>query len=114
MHTYRRSKSSRLGVQGYCRRCQQDATNESVKRRRHSIAARLKAIKLERGCTDCGYATHAEALDFDHLPGATKLFAVGAPGNYGWPMILAEIAKCEVVCANCHRHRTYIRAYGET
>ena len=44
-------------------------------------------------------------LEFDHL--RDKSFAIGtALTRYGWDKILAEIAKCEVVCANCHRRRT--------
>jgi hypothetical protein len=38
----------------------------------HRNLAVIQAIKLEQGCADCGYNTHAEALDFDHLDGHTK------------------------------------------
>jgi hypothetical protein len=63
-------------------------------------------IKLERGCVDCGYKKHAVALDFDHLPGFEKTAAVSNLLSCTRERILAEIAKCEVVCANCHRVRT--------
>ena len=81
---------------------------ESVKsvaffRRLRDIAA---AIKLERGCIDCGYNAHAEALDFDHV-NDDKLCNVSQCHNER--QLLAEIAKCEVVCANCHRVRTAAR-----
>jgi hypothetical protein len=62
--------------------------------------------KLERGCVDCGYKKHAVALDFDHLPGFEKTAAVSNLLSCTRARILAEIAKCEVVCANCHRVRT--------
>jgi hypothetical protein len=71
--------------------------------------ARLSAIKLERGCTDCGYNAHPAALDFDHLPGTTKLSTVSRLSTRNWERVAAEIAKCEVVCANCHRIRTVER-----
>ncbi len=48
-------------------------------------------------------------LEFDHL--RDKAFAIGASLPYrNWEAILAEIAKCDVVCANCHRRRTARRA----
>ena len=55
-------------------------------------------------CTDCGDADPV-VLEFDYLEG--KLFDIGTalPCN-NWESILAEIEKCEVVCANCHRRRT--------
>jgi hypothetical protein len=74
--------------------------------------ARIDAIKLERGCADCGYREHPAALDFDHLPGTKKRRNISrmlASVSKGVELIDAEIAKCEVVCANCHRIRTWKR-----
>lgn len=70
----------------------------------------LNAIKLERGCMDCGYRTHAVALHFDHRPGEEKLFSIGNATCRTWSKVLAEIEKCDVVCANCHVVRTATRA----
>ena len=88
------------------------ATHGHANRRTHrrKIRARIAIIKLELGCADCGYHAHAEALEFDHLPGSKKLFGLAvAAGHYSWKDIEAEMAKCEVVCANCHRIRTASR-----
>lgn len=68
---------------------------------------KVSAIKLEAGCADCGYRCDAVALDFDHLPGTTKLFTIANSPTRAWHEILLEIAKCDVVCANCHRIRTH-------
>jgi hypothetical protein len=55
-------------------------------------------------CVDCGEAD-AVVLEFDHL--RDKSFDVAQSLPYrSWQSILDEIAKCEVVCANCHRRRT--------
>jgi hypothetical protein len=65
---------------------------------------------MSRGCADCGYRGHPRALDFDHVSG-TKLFNIGGVNRDSKPMnaLLAEMAKCEVVCANCHRIRSFNR-----
>ena len=79
-------------------------------RRRAERGARVRAMKLERGCADCGYNAHPAALDFDHLPGGGKRHGIAdIQAHYPMATILAEIAKCEVVCANCHRIRTFNR-----
>ena len=58
----------------------------------------------ENPCTDCG-ETDPLVLEFDHL--ADKAFDISrALPDRSWQSILAEIAKCQVVCANCHRRRT--------
>jgi IS30 family transposase len=86
---------------------------EGSYRRRKAQRRELAKIKLGRGCADCGYAGHSAALDFDHVHG-DKQFNVGqmASDHRPWEQIEAEIAKCEVVCANCHRIRTYERHKG--
>ncbi len=55
-------------------------------------------------CIDCGEPDPV-VLEFDHL--RDKSFAVGQGfQERGWQSIMDEMAKCEVVCANCHRRRT--------
>jgi hypothetical protein len=71
--------------------------------------AMLAMIKQMAGCTDCGYDKYPEALEFDHLPGTVKAGNVATLARGGLKRLFEEIAKCEVVCANCHRHRTTVR-----
>lgn len=77
-------------------------------KRRAALQLRLDTIKMERGCTDCGYRAHPRALDFDHRDGALKTFNVSKilRSTQDWNRIQAEIDKCDVRCANCHRIRT--------
>ena len=56
-------------------------------------------------CVDCGEAD-PRCLDFDHVRGKKICHVSRMLGDYGWTAIEAEIAKCEVRCANCHRKRT--------
>lgn len=101
------------------------AQNELLtkERERRQVAKRravqfVNEIKLARGCVDCGYNEHPEALDFDHLRDKTKNVSTLATqsGTVSWVRLQArleaEIAKCEVVCANCHRIRTFRRRKG--
>jgi hypothetical protein len=65
-------------------------------------------IKMDAGCMDCGLRPeYAQVLEFDHRPDEVKLFHVSDRMVTG-PVedLIAEIAKCDVVCANCHRIRT--------
>lgn len=71
--------------------------------KRKAIIARYKTMK---GCVDCGFNSHPEALDFDHLRDKEFLVSAGVNGMIAWSRIKAEVAKCEVRCANCHRIKT--------
>lgn len=62
-----------------------------------------------RPCTDCHKQYSPWVMQFDHLPGTKKLFAVGHATSRPLSSLLDEIAKCEVVCANCHAERTHQR-----
>ena len=74
--------------------------------RAKAIRLYLQEYKLSKGCADCGYKKHHAALDFDHI-GTDKLINVCNAKSI--EQAKKEIKKCEVVCANCHRIRTYKR-----
>ena len=48
-------------------------------------------------------------MDFDHSDGSTKLKNIADCVDWSEKKILAEAEKCDVVCANCHRIRTFNR-----
>lgn len=82
----------------------------SVQRNKQKQLDRINALKLARGCADCGYNLYAAALQFDHVRGDKEFNIASAIGST-WSTLEAEIAKCDVVCANCHAVRTYERGY---
>lgn len=71
----------------------------------------IAEIKQHAVCADCPPGTNTWppcVLHFDHVPGrGPKLFNVGA-GDYAIETVQAEIAKCDMVCANHHAIRTWI------
>ena len=80
---------------------------------RHYRASRravTDAIKLERSCADCGYRDDARALEFHHIDPAGKDERVGAMVGWNLERVLAEVDKCIVLCANCHRVRHATRS----
>lgn len=70
----------------------------------------LQALKEGKPCTDCGIAYPHYVMQWDHLPEHKKFKNVNRMFGYSWHRIIAEIAKCELVCANCHAARTYERS----
>jgi hypothetical protein len=66
----------------------------------------VRSYLLDRGCMDCGYKKDARALSFDHRPGTVKVRDIKSGQQLGWKALLEEIAKCDVVCMNCHVIRT--------
>lgn len=86
------------------------ANNERYRKQLVAVCRKAK----DCACADCGIHYPHWILEFDHLPGTKKLFTIGAKirHNISVETLLNEIAKCEVVCANCHRDRTYKRRHG--
>lgn len=76
-------------------------------RRRLELQDFNDQLKLALGCADCGWNEWARGLDWDHARGK-KLHGVATLINDRWPVevLIGETAKCDVVCANCHRIRT--------
>ena len=106
------------GLQWRCRSCSRDwylAHQEEHKanvrerntRVRREYAARLVDYFLDHPCVDCG-DDDVRVLEFDHEDPSQKTGDVTTMANCAasWSRIEAEIAKCSVRCANCHRRRT--------
>ena len=93
---------------------EQSRRASAVYRRR--IRAIIEQAK-DRPCADCGRRFPTCAMDLDHVRGA-KEFKVSEAVQRAYALsmkrVLEEIAKCEVVCANCHRVRTQQRLTAES
>lgn len=78
-------------------------------RRRESQTRILDAYRAQ-SCADCGQTYTSPVMEFDHRDAREKRYVVSQmPGRVKASTLFAEIAKCDVVCANCHRIRTYRR-----
>lgn len=111
----------REGLQHWCRDCFKAYQRERKERNRAQVAAatarrrdRARAQVLVHlaasGCLDCGEPDPV-VLEFDHVrPGkVTEVTALTSRGARA-EMLATEIARCEVVCASCHRLRTAERS----
>ena len=111
------------GYQPFCKKCQKAYHREWYSKNK---AARIRQIKVRKTrltaehqerirviksvpCVDCGGMFGYWQMDFDHLRDKNFNIATAAGAGLSWSAIEAEIAKCEVVCANCHRTRTFNR-----
>jgi hypothetical protein len=80
------------------------ANNKLIRRRNRQ---RLHDYLRDQSCADCGIRDFA-VLEFDHRDPASKRALISdlVRTARAWRTIVAEIQKCDVVCANCHRRRT--------
>lgn len=76
--------------------------------RRNSTKEWVNELK-NQPCVDCQKTFEPFVMDFDHRDPSTKRYVIGFMVSKRMPReaIIEEIAKCDLVCANCHRIRTY-------
>lgn len=80
------------------------------KRRQAEFMAWYIGLKAGKPCADCGSVFHPAAMHWDHLPNQPKIADLSFLARRGSrKRVLTEIAKCELVCANCHAIRTHVR-----
>ncbi len=75
----------------------------AVAKRRKKM--RFMAVEYKGGkCQLCGYNKCVQALEFHHFDSIEKDFGVSADGiTRSWNRVKAELEKCILLCANCHR-----------
>lgn len=91
---YRGSEAFKESVREY-RRTTERAYRKETQRK-------VRAIKMEKGCIKCGFNNHQAALEFHHRDPRDKKFRLSESRNYSWKAVEIEMAKCDVMCANCH------------
>lgn len=69
----------------------------------------VKAIKESSSCTDCGISYPYYVMQFDHVTNKEAGISRMVGDGYSIKRLDEEIAKCELVCANCHMERTQSR-----
>lgn len=103
----RRRGRKYLYLRSECKEC----VMVKVEERRSTIRAFVEQERAAASCAMCGY-DDAAALDFHHVNGGTKEFTIGWVVCYGYSLgrVKAELAKCIVLCSNCHRkHHAALR-----
>ncbi len=117
--SYKNKSSNRL--QSQCKICQRERikihyyNNKSTyadnnKLNKYKLKNKIFEYKKDKCCTDCWGLYPPYVLDFDHLENKFKWISEMVNGRYWWDRIIKEIEKCEIVCSNCHRERTYKRS----
>jgi hypothetical protein len=126
---FNKSRKRKLGVQVYCRECQRArdrtlylrlerkrqvrASDRRNRQRNQQMLKRyIQGYLASHPCVDCG-ASDPLVLVFDHVRGKKRFNISWAPNRaYSLATLDAEIAKCDVRCANCHRRRHAAAGYG--
>jgi hypothetical protein len=115
----RRARSSD-GLQPTCRLCNAARSKQYYRENRekhlaavgkqrhkqsHKLRAALSQVKRHNGCCCCSEAEPV-ALDFHHMRDKAVLVSKLPSLCAKWSRVVAELVKCVVICANCHRKVT--------
>lgn len=109
----------------YCKSCHKNYVKEHYSNNKQKYVSRAritnkKAIirnrewlclyKKDKPCVDCGIIYHPCAMDFDHITD-DKIANVSRIMNNSNSIAAMEfeMSKCDLICSNCHRIRTYKR-----
>lgn len=115
--------NSRTGEFSYCRDCRRaydrryyasrgrEARLSRDRKRARASRAWMAALKGGTPCADCHQTFPTYVMHWDHLPEYEKVASISEMvDNRTRTLVLEELKKCELVCANCHVLRTISRA----
>jgi hypothetical protein len=118
---FNKNKSKKDGLQSICRSCQQEYSEKHYFKNREehkslvyeNKLANIKALKeytveylKTHPCVDCG-ETDFIVLEYDHVRGKKRCaISYMIQNSYSLASLAAEIEKCDVRCANCHKRKS--------
>lgn len=114
-------------LQAWCKSCHSERHKEYYQKNKQPYLDRAKerntkarkeirefvASLKDNPCMDCGNRYPPYVMDFDHRVSSQKRINVSAMARsqFTKEMVLEEVAKCDLVCSNCHRIRTHNRGW---
>lgn len=118
-------RNDSLGIKYLCRKCElvksvkynkehRKRLNILNRKRKENIKKWVNRYLKNKPCLDCKIKYHPYCMDFDHVDGRnkTRTIATLVGDGYSKSRILKEISKCDLICANCHRLRTFKRGWN--
>ncbi len=112
-------RSGKVLKQPYCKDCNKLYHKEHYDKNKKIYLEKTKDYKKanqqklleylkDKSCKDCGVSDY-RVFEFDHLSDK-KANIAAVMKSWCWETLLTEIAKCDIVCCNCHRIRTLTRS----
>ena len=112
---FNKSKPRPDGLQRICRVCSREADKKAYEksytkqprvRLDKNIVTRARKTEWindhrKKGCAKCG-ESRIHVIDFHHIDPSQKKFDIGA-NQTSYELLAEEIAKCVLLCSNCHR-----------
>lgn len=121
-HGARRLASGEVSARWRCVECQREYSRahyrmnkhrhnqqraDRTRQRRSEIRSWVAAQKSVP-CADCGGRFPSVCMDLDHVRGEKRFNVAQGVYDRTFSEVVEEVAKCDVVCANCHRVRTFL------
>ena len=92
-----------------CANCHHIRTDSRRNRSKNPWQVRFYSkinLLKEHPCCDCGQIYPHAAMQFHHVRG-NKVACISEMSQLKWDRVLKELDKCDLICDNCHRKRTW-------
>lgn len=106
LFNYKSGQPKKSGLQNRCKPC----VLKLLKVHRQKMRNLVNRWKCMKGCSECGFKGHHFQLDLDHVDPSSKYAQNHRAYEPNWKKerIKKELAKCVILCANCHRLKTFM------
>ena len=111
---YKDTEKQKAAQRAYYER-NKEQVQKTARDRRSLVVRYIQDIKQNTPCMDCDINYPYWVMEFDHRPDEIKLGTIAHMyKKVSFEEVKLEIAKCDIVCANCHKDRTRSRMVGSS